>query len=226
MTATATTLAPRRPWLSFFDFFVRDREAELRATLLDRGLPIIPNRLVFEHIAKVDHENRPTIWHSVLHIIGYVLAMLSLRLPLHFLTRENQVYVGLMAIVLAGLGGGATYFFDASPLFALPLAAWAFELAVLGFLVLIDEQHKGLCSQIANAVSRWHYFRPSAFFRDTLPARIQHRLTILEETPGVRARILADTSDPFLVAVSGYGPFTKCLIVGAWRTGDAKLDAY
>ena len=226
MTAFAASLAPRRPWLSFFDFLTRDREAELRATLHAHDVTILSTQLVEDHVMKMERLSRPTILHNILHVIGYVFAIFSLRLPLHFLTRSHPVFVGFAAFVLSAIGGAVT-FFGESLLFTLPLVAWAFEITIFLFLVVTEDNFKGKALEtVINAVGRWHFYRPEAFIFDSLPKHIQQRLSTLEDIPSVRPRILADTNDPFLVAVSGYGPFTTRLYVGAWNTGDAKLDDF
>lgn len=223
MFADTHDAATPRPWLSFFDFFARDREAELRSLLTARDVTIISTRQVEGHILKMNRINRPTFWHSVIHIIGYVTSILSLRLPLHFLLRTNSAFTSIIAMTLACVGIVATVF-GTSSIFALPAAAWSFELTVFLLLVIMDEGEAPRV--VLNAINRWHLYRPSAFLREALPDHIQQRLSTLEEIPGVRPFVLADTTDPFLVAVYGYGPFAARCYVGAWATGDAKLDAF
>lgn len=228
MTAFADIRADAapRPWLSFFDFLFRDREAQLRATLHGHGVTIIPTRLVEEHVAKMERLSRPTFWHSVMYMIAYVTSMLSLRLPLHFLLRENTFTIGVFALGLA-IGGAIATYFGASPLFALPAAVWGFEISILVFLVLTEDKFRGKALEgLFGAISRWQLYRPRAIGVDQMPAHISSRLSKLASIPGVRPFILADTTDPFLVAVSGYGPFAARCYVGAWRTGNPKLDDF
>ncbi len=179
-------------------------------------LPILSRKDVEEHVAKMKRLSRPTVGHEILHWFFQGLMVINLVLPFMWL-RVGQIPSVLFSLLLSfvlfifAFFAGGYMPFDTGWLY-LPLVSW---MTVFAFIIVAEMSNN---DHLVETMGFWRFYTPDAFGRHAVPDNLKLRLSVAEEIPGTRVRILADFGDPFLAVTRGYGPKKEIEFIGAWNT--------
>lgn len=209
----------------------------LRETLAGVGVAALPKELVRIHKRRVIHDRRPGFLRVLapsMHALEMALGFLSLALPVWLAFRwkkterekDKVVIVYLATIASLFLAGAVATLFAVSlsiyPLRAVGIAATVplFSLLLLLIAVFVSDESVTL----HRALARWERERLAP--HHDIPQAMRSRVATLEKLPGVSLEVERLETDPFLVARRRRGLKIEREYVGAWETGDTKLDSF
>lgn len=212
-------------------------ESSIRRPLVDdlqaKGIQVIPQDLVDTHKRMEIRKRRPgilrffgpfgffliilAVWPVILDICRRFKTKLPKKLECGLFLATLVMSVASYAI-LALFGHGVTGAFFLAPVAANALLAFLHTSERLDLLLAIEIWTS------ARITSSGETAAPNA--ASQMPKRLYARARLAEEIPGTRLAVEFLDDDPFLVVLRGYGPWTEKAWIGAWKTGNARLDEF
>lgn len=193
----------------------------LKETLQAFDVPILSQEAVYAHKRELSKSFSP-----VRYVLAHFFSWCSLFAVADAIDRASNYrasdaiiysYLGFVVIATAtGIAGMYSY--------SLEFAVGLIPLSCVFALALVT----GASSEDLRRVTRWR--RSSLYRYDRTPGanpitlRLRERATRVHELTGSRIMIDSYNTDPFLVAVRGWGPWKEEATIGAWETGVPELD--